>query len=136
MPRKAISLPLFLAAGTVWISSLVAVGIFFLYLALTTLRDGELLLTRRRVVPRLVTLSSDTVEFLLRCTFLALPALTALSFAAILLAIVIHRVLNNKSILDAGVYAWPQAAVRASLLPFAFFLAWFALLVLLGTALR
>ena len=122
--------------GTALIALCVGLGLVFLQATLSSVLQGEMLLKRGRVIPRLVTMEGDTLEFFLRCAFTALPALAAFSFAAVLVAVTAHRAVTNREVAASGLYEWPRLAVRACLVPFAFFLGWFALLGLLPIAFR
>jgi hypothetical protein len=94
---------------------------------------GQMMLTRRRTVPRLVTLAANPVEFTLRCTFVGLFASCFASFAAVGLVGLVHRF----SVLGTRFFSGPfesRIMVRLMLVPLACFLGWFALLAYLPFA--
>jgi len=136
LPPKPKPLPFFLGAMAVLIAPCVGLGLVLLQATSSSVMHGEMLLKRRRVIPRLVTMEGDLLEFFLRCAFTALPALAAFSFAAILVAVAAHRTITNREVAATGLYEWPRLAVRACLVPFALFLCWFVLLALLPIAFR
>lgn len=131
MPPPPRSLPVVLATAFVAVSACVVIAVVLLQGTHQIWQQGELLLSRSRVVPRLITFQTDPVEFFLRCIFSALAAAALLSFAAILTFIAAHRVYVRQIVLSTGTYVWPKLAVRACLIPGMFFLAWFALRVTL-----
>jgi hypothetical protein len=94
---------------------------------------GQMLLTRRRTVPRLITLAADPVEFTLRCTFVGLFASSFASFALIGLLGLLHRL----AVLRTRFFSDPFESgimVKLLLVPLACFIGWFALLAYLPFA--
>jgi len=131
MPRQARLLPVFLSAIVLLMALCVGLGVLLLPASVDLWQSGELLLTRSRVVPRHISLQSDTVEFILRVAFSAAFAISCLSFAAIVGLVAGHRIVKHRQVALTGVYDWPRAAVRACWIPLAFFLVWLGLVVAL-----
>jgi hypothetical protein len=127
VPPPAKPLPVFLFATAVLVAVCVPLGLLLLNAAHETWQHGELLLTRSRPVPRLITQESNGVEFLLRCAFPAAGGLSSFLFAVIVVAVAAHRVHAHQVVAATGAYAWPRLAVRASVVPLAFFLLWLGL---------
>jgi hypothetical protein len=127
MPPPAKPLPVFLLAAAISVALCIVLGFLLLNAALETWQHAELLLTRSRIVPRLITLQSNGFEFFLRCAFSASAALSFFSFAVIVALVAGHRVRSRQLVAATGVYAWPRLAVRASLIPLGFFLVWLGL---------
>lgn len=131
MPPPPRSLPVVLATSFVAVSACVVIALVLLQGTHQIWQHGELLLSRSRVVPRLITFQTDPVEFFLRCIFSTLLAAAFMSSAAILTFIAVHRVYARRIVSSTGTYIWPKFAVRACLIPALFFLAWLALRVTL-----
>ena len=94
---------------------------------------GQMVLTRRRTVPRLITYAANPVEFTLRCTFVGLIASFFASSALVGLLGIVHRF----SILRSRFFTAPfesRIAVKLMLVPLACFIGWFALLAYLPFA--
>lgn len=121
---------LFALAG---IAAIGAVGLVLLQGTYDSWQRGQVLLTRSRIVPRLVTYAEHPVEFALRCAFLGLAALSFATFSMAWLVGLIHRLVVLRSTFFAGDFQsrWASRLLFVSL---ACFLAWLALLGFLPLA--
>jgi hypothetical protein len=108
-------------------------GAVILFGTLETWSNGRILLTRRRVIPRLITLATDPVEFKLRVLFLASMAGVFLTSSLAGLVGLLSRLLHINSSTPATGFESPTAKLLL-LLPLACFIIWFALLVTLPIA--
>lgn len=111
----------------VGIAAIGAVGLVLLEGAYEGWLRGQVLLTRSRLVPRLVTYGEHPVEFALRCAFLGLLALTFITLAVAWAVGLIHRLQVLRSNFFTGEFQ-SRWASRLMLTSLACFLAWFALL--------
>lgn len=108
-------------------------GVWLLSMSYEEWIRGHVLLTRRRVVPRLVTYAANPVEFSLRCAFLALLGGFFASFASVGLFGIVHRLAALRSRFFAGPFK-SKASVRLMLVPLVCFAGWFGLLAFLPFA--
>lgn len=88
---------------------------------------GQLLLTRGRTIPRLVSFAVSPVEFSLRCAFSGLLALCFFSTAVVFAVSIIQRLLVLRDRFFSGEFQSGLAA-RLMLIPLASVLAWLVLL--------
>ena len=126
MPSPTRSLPIFLFFTIVLVVVFVTVGVVLLGGALSTWEHGQLMLTRSRVVPRVVTMQVNGVEFVLRCALLVSLALSFLSFALVMVLVAGHRIGARQA-----EYVWPRFAIRACVVPAACFVLWCGLRIVL-----
>jgi hypothetical protein len=108
-------------------AALSAVGLALLYGALDTWNSQQFLLSRRRVVPRLVSFAANPTEFVLRCLFMASIGAALFSFALAVLVGLVHRLVATGSRFFAGPFE-SRIAVRLLFVPLACFIVWFVLL--------
>lgn len=88
---------------------------------------GQMLLTRGRTIPRLVSFAVSPVEFSLRCAFAGLLPLCFASTAVVFAVSIVQRLLVLRDRFFFGEFQSGLAA-RLMLIPLASFLAWLVLL--------
>lgn len=92
--------------------------------------QGQILLTRRRVVPRLVTYAANPTEFTLRCLFLGSMGAFFASTAFACAVGLIHRIASLRQFPLDGPFQ-SRVARALMLVPMVFFFVWFGLLAYL-----
>lgn len=110
-----------------------AAGAFLLLATHDQWVQGQVLLTRRRVVPRLVTYAANPTEFTLRCLFLGALGAFFVSTAIACAVGLIHRIASLRQIPLAGSFQ-SRLAIALLRVPLACFLVWFGLLAFLPAA--
>ena len=122
-----------LLLGIIALALMGAAGAFLLAGTHDQWVQGQFLLTRRRVIPRLVTYAANPTEFTLRCLFLgsmgAFFASTAFAGAVGL----IHRITSLRQNQLPGPFQ-SRVAMALMLVPLVCFLVWFGLLAYLPAA--
>ena len=117
----------------VGIAAIGAIGLVLLQGTYDSWQRGHVLLSRSRIVPRLVTYAEHPVEFILRCAFLGLAALSFITLAIAWLVGLVHRLVVLRFSFFAGDFQ-SRWASRLMFVSLAWFLGWCALLGVLPFA--
>ena len=122
-----------LLLGIIALALMGAAGAFLLVGTHDQWVQGQFLLTRRRVVPRLVAYAANPTEFTLRCLFLGSMGAFFASIAFAGAVGLIHRIASLRQIPLAGPFQ-SRVAMALMLVPLVCFLVWFGLLAYLPAA--